>query len=217
MEEKKKINFKIIIPIIVIAIVVVAVIGIVVFRNIKETDTRYYKIGDTVSTDITEFTLNDSQLTIVLSSIINENYGLPKEYDARNDTNNIFVANTGHTLAYMDFTISNIGRGGELNVNGSIGSVKYDNKFYVGKSNYPTRGLIAEKLEVATGYNKVASNKWERMTAVNSLLFPNEKASFRYCIDIDKEITNLKDKYYITFNLPNSEGKTTPFTYVIND
>ncbi len=75
--------------------------------------------------------------------------------------------------------------------------------------------MTAEKLENATAYGKVANNKWKRMETANEILYANEKASFRYCIDIE-EITNLKDKYYVTFRLPNSTGKTTPFTYVIN-
>ena len=60
---------------------------------------EYLSPGDTVSTDILTFTLDEAQLAVALDSTLNENYAEPKEYDPQTDAQNPFVAATGHTYA----------------------------------------------------------------------------------------------------------------------
>lgn len=215
-EKKKKTKLMIIIPIVIV--VIIAVMGIVEFTN-KDKGTRdnkteesktpeiTYKIGDTVSTDIAEFTLNDSQLTIALSNTNDETYYLPKEYNAERDARNPYVASTGRTLVYIDFTLSAIDRS-QVNTKVPF-TVDYNGKDYFCTSN--------------TGYEKkikssryTINNEWKKFSSSNILLFTNESSQFRGYGSIEVNIDNLKDKYYITFELPNSEGKTQDFTYVIN-
>ncbi|MBO5462882.1 MAG: hypothetical protein J6A49_06160 [Clostridia bacterium] len=67
----------------------------------------YYKIGDTVSSDILEFTLDKATLAIALNNVMDENYGSPKEYNAQADNNNPFVCAKGNTYAAFTYTINN--------------------------------------------------------------------------------------------------------------
>lgn len=218
-EKKKKSKLKIIIPIVIVIIAVVGIVAVIGTKGNNTEDksstsqepTNCYHIGETVKTDIAELTLNSSELTIALSNTINEDYGTPKEYNAQTDNNNPLVAKTGHTFAYADFTITYTGRGGHIDIQSSIASVKYNNKSYTGSR------LTAEKSIIATGYGQFASNKWKRLDTTNSLLDPTDKSSFRWYADIGEDITNLKDKYYITFQLSNSKGEKEKFTYIVNE
>lgn len=226
-QKKKKINVKIIVSI--VAVVIIAIVGIVIFTSNKGTpeETKQeskipevtYNIGDTVSTDIAQFTLNDSQLTIALSNVIDENYGLPKEYDAQRDVQNPYVAKVGHTLVYLEYTITNTNRSGSMDIQTSIANMQYNDKIYstvydTNSSSYTGR-LTAIKMEIATSYGTVATNKWKRIETTNSLLSTQEKASYRQYIDISENIENINDKYYINIKLPTSEGQEQNFTYIV--
>lgn len=216
---------KIIIPIVVIAIVVIAIIvGIVITKgnndNTKEVakEEHYYKIGDTISTDIAEFKLNDCKLAIELSNRIDDTYFTPKEYNIE-DAGNPYIAGTGHTFVYLDFTVSAIDRSQiELNgfSNSDFVSVKYkDNNYYTNSSNTMKIGM--RKIENTVTVNKKVTGKWEKHSSQNILLQPSEKEEYRAYVDIDVNVDSLNDTFYITFKLPNSENKTTSFTYVINE
>lgn len=218
-EKKKKIDLKIII---FIAIVIIAIVGIVIFitKN-KEIPTETkpeskisettYKIGDTVKTDIVEFTLNDSQLTIALSNKNDENYYLPKEYNAKEDVGNPYVASVGHTFAYVDLTLSAIDRS---KVNIQNASSLCNKVFYQNKECNQSATLGLEKKIISI--TNTINGKWKHNTSTNILLSPSEKSQFRGYIDLNVNIENLKDTYYITFKLPNSKGNTQDFTYEIN-
>lgn len=68
-------------------------------------------IGETVSTDIFEFTLERAELAIAANSTYTGgNILLPKEYDADEDGKNPFVAPTGSTLVTASFTAKNLDR-----------------------------------------------------------------------------------------------------------
>lgn len=210
-------NKKIIIPVIIIAIVVIAIIGIILIQNKNNGETKevvkeetYYKIGDTVSTDIAEFTLNSSELTIALSNHNDDTYYMPKEYNAKVDAMNPYVADTGHTFAYVDYTLSAIDRS-DLNIdNGSLFQVTYNNQKYNGNLKI---GL--EKIESSNFQNKQIG-KWIKYNASNMLISKGGKTQYRGYIDINTDIKNLKEKYYIICKIPNSQGTRTTFTYVIN-
>lgn len=219
-QEKKKSKLKIIIPI--VAVVIIAVVGIIIFTRKNTNNTgesifnneTYYHIGDTVSTDIAEFTLNDSKLTIALSNTNDETYFTPREYDATRDGRNPYVASTGHTLVYVDFTLSAIDRS-SVNVNdtfeGSFYKIKYN-----GKTNNGNFKIGLKKVTSSNYLNEIATGKWEKHTTTNILISSGGQSQYRAYAEIESD-NNLKDKCYITFNLPNSEGKKTPFTYVINE
>ncbi|WP_417344082.1 hypothetical protein [Evtepia gabavorous] len=96
----------------------------------SEGESQYYKLGDTVTTDIAEFTLDTAQFTIALSNINDETYFTPKEFDAQLDAGNPYVAPTGHTYASFTYTVTNLDRASmEFHGDSSI-SVEYDGKMY---------------------------------------------------------------------------------------
>lgn len=219
-EKKKKSKLMIIIPIVIV--VIIAIVGIVVFTNNKGisiiSNKTYYHIGDIVSTDIAEFTLNDSQLTIALSNIVDDKYFTPQEYDAERDAINPLVAKTGHAFVYVDFTLSAVDRSSicvndTAYHNGDLYKISYKGK--TSKGNFE---IGAEKTISSNDYGKVANGEWERRSnrVAGITISKGGKSQFRGCAEIEN-IENLKDKYYITFKLPNSQGKTQDFTYVINE
>lgn len=233
-QEKKKLNLKIIIPIVVV--VIVAIVGIIVSNNSNETgksifnSKTYYHIGDTVSTDIAEFTLNNSALTIALERGDNENYYTPKEYNAEEDRGNPYLADTGNTLAYFDFTLSAIDRSDiEIYVK-NIGyarscfvSVEHNGKKYSDKEELTigrekkinTNGTLISN--GGKNYIDYTTGEWQSFTSNKILLLSGEQSQYKGYLQIAVNVENLKDKYYITFKLPNSQGKTEDFTYVINE
>lgn len=216
---KKKIG------IVIVIIIVIAIGSIILIKNKggnsgifinSINDKTIYKIGDTISTDIAELTLNNSELAIALSNVNNDTYYTPIEYNTEDEMvskYNPYVANNGHTFVYVDFTISAIDRS-DINVNdsfkGSFYEIMYNNKKY--KGNFKI-GL--EKIESTSYINKIM-NKWQKYTSSNILISKSGKSQYRGYADIETNVNDLKDKYYITFNLPNSENKIVPFTYVIN-
>ena len=183
-------------------------------KIIESINTTYYNIGDTVETDLAELTLNECELAIALSNTNDNTYFLPKEYDSSEDIDNPFVAKTGNTLIFVDFTLAAKDRD-NINVNDSFRGNFYEiqygkNKF---KGNFE---LGLEKIEKTTFYNETANNQWEKYTTSNILISKGGKSQFRASAEIETEVKNLDDKFYITFNLPSSDGKTTAFTYVVN-
>ncbi|MCD7717266.1 MAG: hypothetical protein LUI39_12600 [Lachnospiraceae bacterium] len=99
----------------------------------------YYRLGDSISTDIMDFTLDSAQFAIALENTYGDDYLLPKEYDASDDAKNPFVASIGHTLVYFSMIITNNNRT-SLNINdtfsdwtSSFVSVIYDDEFNIAK------------------------------------------------------------------------------------
>lgn len=229
MEQKKKKSKLMIIIFIAIVVIVVGIIAVIVNSKgnningiIGKEPTKCYHIGDTVSTDIVEFTLNDSQLAIALDNVyrtnkvVNENYLKPKEYNAEEDSQmpSAFVTNLGETYVYMEFTVEAIERSnvmiGSITNSEKYVTIQYNNNKY---SAEPTLGL-AKKLK---GSGNSFINVWQKPSLSYISESRGEKEQFRAYTTIKETIENLKDKYYITFKLPNSQGKTQNFTYVINE
>lgn len=237
MEEKK--NKSKLMIIIFIAIVIIAVVGIVVFMN-KDKGTPEetkqeskipeitYKVGETVKTDLVEFTLNDSSLAISLNNSASndyENFLKPKEYD-QNEHNNMYVAKKGTTYVYMDITAKNIAeRTGAVNLASNLVNEKgdyqnfttitYKDKTHTGGFN-PTLTKILSSVYPDKNY----TGKWYENGNIYDALYETDIRQYRLKQTLEFETDSLKDKYYITFNLPvikNDRNYTTkPFTYVIN-
>lgn len=67
-----------------------------------------YELGETVSTDIIDFTLEKAVFTIACENANGEVFLLPVEYES--GANNPFVAPVGETLVAVTFTIRNNNR-----------------------------------------------------------------------------------------------------------
>lgn len=178
-----------------------------------EENVKRYKVGETVSTDIAKFTLDETELTIALNNTIDENYLTPKAYDAAKDSKNPYVAPTGHTFAYLSYTLENLDRT-DLNIGlTAIASAEYNGKtygalktravyYYVPHSVYSAGTLITEK-----------AFTWHSYNSTNSIIGAGEKESYRGYIDISENITNFNEKFELVVKLPDSKGEKVEFVF----
>lgn len=193
----------------------------------QKSDTIYH-VGDTVSTDVVEFTLDNAALALALENTMDENYGLPKDYDATEDAQNPYVAPTGTTFAAYGYTLKNLDRSSRTvslqgeNVNVELDGKNYDLNSYDGQEWYEknikevARYLYEENLVLTNG-QQVVENAGEWMsTDLDSILLDSEqKESRRGYLVLPVETDNLDEAFYITFTLPTSDGEEI-FTYQVN-
>lgn len=178
--------------------------------------TTYYKLGDTVSTDIFEFTLNAAEFTVALNNINDDNRYTPKEYDPEEDDDNPYVAPVGHTYAAFSYTVTNLNRASSEFHTGSFASVEYENKKYSAMDEGAYFQYEQEQYMDVNGSLKTKkAGEWYSDPGNNLLLLTGEKETRRARIDIEAEIKDLTADVKITFKIPNSEGKTEDFTYLV--
>ena len=158
---------------------------------------KTYRIGDTVSTDIIEFTLDASEPSTKLSSINNQDFGLPVEY--KDGDTGMFVAPKGKSYVYTEFTVSNKDR---VRHNFKKENI---NTIYNGET-VPV-SFSATKRDYFWDY----ADEWN-----NEDLYPEETISIRGYNKITGEVDELKGQYKISISLPNSSGKNETFTYVVD-
>lgn len=175
-----------------------------------------FAVGETLATDILEITLDSAAFATALgrtmsgkswrTAVPDDDYFLPKEYDALKDADNPYVAGKGHTLVAITFTVKNIDRksvdiGGTFNP--TFITVQYSDKEYSSNVKY--------------GAVRLDETNWEEYNSQNILLSPAEpKKTVRCYMDIPVEVENMSDPFSIKFSLPNSEGATTDFVYAVN-
>ncbi len=176
----------------------------------------YYKLGETVSTDIFEFTLNAAEFTIALNNINDDKHFTPKEYNAQADNDNPYVAPIGHTYAAFSYTVTNINRASSEFHSGSFASVEYENKKYSALEEGAYYQYEQEQYMDVNGMLKTKKGgEWYFDPGENLLLLTGEKETRRAYIDIEATINDLSADVKITFKIPNSEGKTEAFTYLV--
>lgn len=176
----------------------------------------YHKLGETVSTDIFEFTLNAAEFTVALSNINDEAYFTPKEYDPNADADNPHVAPVGHTYVAFSYTVENLNRASSEFHDGSFATVKYDGKKY----NNMEEGAYfqyndEQYLDVDEKLKTKKGGEWYSDPGNNLLLLTGEKETRRARIDIETEIKDLTEDVEITIKIPNSEGKEEEFTFLV--
>lgn len=178
----------------------------------------YHKLGETVSTDIFEFTLDAAEFAIALNNVNNDDYFTPKEYNPEYDANNPFVASTGHTFAAFTFTVKNLNRTSDELYNSTFATVKYDGKnhrafkqgaFYLYEGKYILDEYGNKRTQEA--------GEWHSDPSSNFLLDAGAKESRRAYIDVAADVKDLTDDIEITFEIPNSEGKKVKFTYLVTE
>lgn len=201
MKKKKIIKILAIILAIVIVIIGVILATKKFINNSKQT----YSLGDTVETDIAIFKLTAGEYTYALSNHISSNdFALPKEYDATEDSNNPYVAAKGHTLAAFTFYIENLDRT-YIDIGEYFASVTYEENNYSASVKF-----------LATSTDRL---NWTRNTSnsINILVHNGTGKYIRAYIDLPIDVKNLDDSLELTIYLPNSEGKTEEFTYIVTE
>lgn len=178
----------------------------------------YYKLGDTVSTDIFEFTLNSAEFTIALNNVNDNNFFTPKEYDQQSDAKNPYVAPVGHTYAAFSYTVSNLNRASCEFHNGSFATVNYEGNTY----NSLEEGayyLYADRnyIDVDGKMKTEKAGEWYSGPAVNLRMDAGEKATRRAYVDVAADVKDLTADVEITFAIPNSDGSKTEFAFLVSE
>lgn len=177
-----------------------------------------HNIGDTVATDLVEFTLDDMSFAIALENSLpfgnditpeEDHYLLPKEYDPEEDAKNAFVASKGHTLVSIVFTANNLDRN-SIDLDPSFGA-GYEFVNVVYKDKTYTESDFSEKKwwtmpESHTGVDPT--------TVVNVYVGNGAPEIHRGYVDVPFEPDSLDDPFELIVTLPNSDGTSTSFLFV---
>lgn len=174
-------------------------------------------LKETVSTDIVDFTLENSELTYYVSNG-SSNYVEPTE-----TPNTMFAAKTGTCYVSMTVTINNKDRGGSIDFAGSFGDwnpsawkIKYNGETYdmygfdLNMDNYKSINLSYAAL-IDKSTDKVIS----KIGTGNKLISAGETVTIRMFGIIHVEPTSLKDAFDLEVSVPNSTGEYETFIYTI--
>ena len=193
--------------------------------NHQEETAERYEIGDTVSTDIFEFTLDAAALTIALNCSYDDNYFTPKGYSTQSDSGNPFVAPVGHTYAAFTYTVKCLDRSDNEFHDGISGavSIEYDGKTYKGKYPDDTKDgayyLYEDKnySDVDQSLKTDKAKEWHSGASNNMLLFAGATESRRAIIDLPIDIEDLDSPFILNVSVPCSDGSKTVFSYSIGE
>ena len=149
-----------------------------------------HSIGDKVSTDLVEVTIETSELTIAINK-----EGKPMEY--KEDSRYYSVASKGHVYASFTFIIKNLDRS-SLNLDNKFVTVKYNDK----EAN--VLNVVAKSEDLA---------EWNSTSSIS--LKPDEELTYRAYVEIDCDAKSLEDDFDVILDLPKSDGTTESFKYLI--
>lgn len=177
-----------------------------------------YKLGDTVSTDLVEFTPTNIQFAIALNSSVpfgnditieDNHYLQPKEYNAEEDAKNPYVASKGNVIVAIEVTTNNLDRNSldldEFGGPHDFFTVEYDGTVYT----------EADKVE--NGYYTIPEDhrSVSGRTVANLYLGSKGPEIHRGYFELPFEPASLDDPMKVTFTLPNSDGTKTSFVFEI--
>ena len=169
-----------------------------------------YKLGETVSTQILEFTLDRADLSIAMVNTIDENYALPKEYNPEEDKNNPFVAPKGTTYVPLTFTLNNLDRAtldiDLVDSNGTNISIIYNGETYT--CNWWDNDIhYCYELFEDGGYNEY--------TYGNILMHVGEKRTFRAYLELPTDVEDLNSDFIITFDIADVNNTFVEYAYKV--
>ncbi len=189
----------------------------------KIEDSKTYKLGDTVSTDIIDFTLDRAELGIYLhdgTAGDRDEICMPAE-DNKYIDNDCFIASVGHTFVSLQFTISNHDRT-TINIDTDLTTkhlpdanetIRTCSLFAFVEYN----GEIYEKLDCKTGlYPSDDGYDWgsnDNHIHVES----GETKHYRCGVDFVVDVETLTDSFGIVFSIPTSTNEFAEFKYIVTD
>lgn len=203
--------------IISLTLVVVLCFSFAACGNNPEESIVKSNLTEIVSTDIVDFTLENSEFTYYVSNV-SSNYVEPTE-----KPNTMFAARTGTCFVSMTVTINNKDRGGSIDFGGSFSDwdpaswkVKYNGETYdmygfdLNVDNYRSISLsYAALIDESTG--KVIS----KVGSSNKLIDAGESVTIRMFGIIHVDPASLKDSFDLEVSVPNSTGEYETFVYTI--
>lgn len=179
---------------------------------------KQISLGDTASTDLAEFTLENAEFTYYVDNTIDDN-----EYKPIEDTDTIYAASKGNCLVALTFTVKNNDRAGSISYCGSFAEwepgwqVRYNKKTYVVKSFDLNKndGCSPMSLDHSVVINLKTDEVIERHGSVNYLIDAGEAVTFRTFGIINTEPENLTDEFDFIIQVPTASGDYEQFTYSI--
>lgn len=149
-----------------------------------------YSIGDKVSTDLVDFTIETSKLTLAVDS-----EGAPQNYD---DCKNCeYIASKGHVYASFTLIINNLDRS----------KLEIDNDFITAKYN----GKESNSVKIISSSEDLA--KWDSSSKV--YLDAGKELTYRGYIEIDSDAKDLNDDFDLIVELPKSDGSKEKYSFTI--
>lgn len=192
----------------------------------RQEDVQYFQLGDTVSTDIFEFTLDTAAMTIALNNRkANDgtagNYFTPKEYDPQQDAQNPLVASKGHTYASFTYTVKNLDRASAEFHNGSFASVEYNGVTYTEMDEgayYQFQDNDRRMYEDEKGkLHNTRAYTWYKGPGDEFSLEVGAAESRRAYVDISVDVDDLSSDFKLTVKIPTSDGTKSSFTYLVTE
>lgn len=203
--------------ILALALALVLCFSLVACTGNSGNDIVKVNLKETVSTDIVDFTLENSELAYYVSNV-STNYVEPTE-----KPNTMFAARTGTCYVSMTVTITNKDRGGNIDFGGIFGDwdpsnwkVTYNGESYemfgfdLNQDNYKSINLAYSAL-VDKDTNKVIS----KVGTDNKLIDAGKTVTIRMFGIIHTEPAALTDGFDLEVSVPNSKGEYEKFVYAI--
>ena len=175
-----------------------------------------HTMGETVSTNIVDFTLVNSTFTYYASNVSTD-YGAPTD-----KPNTLFSAKTGTCYVSMTVTIQNKDRAGSLDFCGKWNpgkwTVNYNGETYpiygfdLNIAKYPNVKLNYGGAFVEPDTGKVLS----KVGTGNKLISAGEEYTIRFFGIIHADPASLDDSFELTVKVPNSTGEYEDFVYTVS-
>ncbi len=176
-------------------------------------------VGETASTDIAQFTLENAEFAYYLSSVGNGNYLTPTD-----ESNIMYAASTGHCFVSLTFTLTNIDRGGYLSFCDPFSEDQWKPNFvlkYEGKE-YPVNSYTLDdkdgetfSMEYAVEVDKETAAYIKEIGTSNCLLRAGSTVTIRAAGVVAVDPENLTDGFELSVDVPNSKGEYETFTYAV--
>lgn len=174
-------------------------------------------VGETASTDIAQFTLENAEFAYYLDNVVNDNYLVPTD-----ESNIMYAASTGHCFVSLTFTLANNDRGGYLSFPDSSGWSPSLTVAYGGED-YPVKGFDLNfkegsdqlNLSFAASINKETGKLTGQIGTVNYLLHAGKTITIRTFGVVAFDPENLTDGFELSVDVPNSKGEYETFTYAV--
>jgi predicted small lipoprotein YifL len=175
-------------------------------------------LGETVSTDIMDFTLKEAALSYYASALHDDTYAKPIDHS----DGGIFTAAKGRVLVCMTFTIKNNDRD-SLDGGGSFAkwpmlTISNENESSAVNgfdlNNKDGRVGALEFGESEVSYN--GGSTFTQNTSSNIIVEAGRNITVKVVGIAKIDPANLNDTFYLTVMIPNSNNNNEPFTYKVN-
>ena len=196
--------------------ITILMLTILILLGISGCTKPKYEVGDTVSTDILDFTLENAQFSYYGDGSSPETFAMPSEEDL-----GYSYASNGHILVGMTFTLINKDR-----VSIKVGEAQdgsYQLRFkvkYGGKEYELKRYEKNSKESIDLDLRGTAVRFNNTIFYINyepyKVMAPTDELTIRILVELPFEPKKLSDPFTITINVLNSFGEYEEFTYTVN-